>query len=95
MAAPRSVNRVRRRPLTPHILNRDLQTEVFIQKDRSVAMFDKRLSQRFRNSFPRRTNSYINRLQEAALDANGNQSGSSGSLPGTSPSPAADLAQAF
>ena len=65
------------------------------EKDRSVAMFDKRLSQRFRNSFPRRTNSYINRLQEAALDANGNQSGSSGSLLGTSPSPAADLAQAF
>ena len=26
------------------------------EKDRSVAMFDKRLSQRFRNSFPRRTN---------------------------------------
>ena len=67
------------------------------EKDRSVAMFDKRLSQRFRNSFPRRTNSYINRPNfglgdRSAAEGRGGEgavAGQSERLPG-SPKPNPD-----
>ena len=60
------------------------------EKDRSVAMFDKRLSQRFRNSFPRRTNSYINRLPNFGLGDRSAAEGGAGGGKGGSPDRASD-----